>query len=193
VKEHDDRLLAALAQKGDQAAFTELMSRHKHWLLRSINRYVRSNDDAVDILQESFVAAWFAIGTFDLQRPFETWLRKIALNKCRDHGRRNIVYRAALGSMAVLNHITGGNVQKPASSMEAAEAAAILNDAIANLPEAVRTPLVLTALKGLSHKEAAQVLNLTPKAIEIRIYRARKILAEELSPELLADIMDDTP
>lgn len=191
MKDHDDRLLAALAQKGDQAAFSELMSRHKGWLLRSIKRHVPDGDDAIDILQDSFVSAWFAIGTFDLQRPFETWLRKIALNKCRDHGRRNVVYRAALGSVALLNQIMGSHVQRPASSSAAAEAAIKLNDAIADLPEPLRAPLVLTALKGLSHKEAAQVLDLTPKAIEVRIYRARKVLSETLSPELLADIADE--
>ncbi len=193
MKEHDDRLLAALAQKGDQAAFTELMGRHKHWLLRSIRRYVRDGDDAVDILQESFVSAWFAIGTFDLQRPFETWLRRIALNKCRDHGRRNLVYRTALGSLSLLGQITGANVQKPTTRQDAAEAAAVLNDAIGELPESVRAPLVLTALKGMSHKDAAEALDLTPKAIEVRIYRARKLLAEKLSPEVLVDIMDETP
>lgn len=192
MKELDDRLLAALAQKGDRTAFTELMRRHKHWLLRSISRYVRNSDDAVDILQDSFVAAWFAIGTFDLQRPFETWLRKIALNKCRDHGRRNLVYRAAIGSLALLNQITGSSIQKPASPAQSAEAAVVLNNAIENLPETVRSPLVLTALKGMSHKDAAAALGLTPKAVEVRVYRARKMLAEVLSPELLADIMDDT-
>jgi RNA polymerase sigma factor (sigma-70 family) len=192
VNEKDDRFLAALAQKGDQAAFNELMRRHKHWLLRSIRRYVRSSDDAMDVLQDSFVAAWFAIGTFDLQRPFEIWIRRIALNKCRDHGRRNIVYRAALGSMALIQQITGTHIQRPASS-RADDAATLLSDAIAGLPEAVRFPLILTALEGLSHKEAAEALNLTPKAIEVRIYRARKMLAEQLSPELLADLAEGPP
>lgn len=191
MKEHPDSLLAALAQQGDQAAFSELMTRHKGWLLRSIKRYVRDGDDAVDILQDSFVAAWFAIGTFDLQRPFETWMRRIALNKCRDHGRRNIVYRAALGSVAILNQVMGAHIQQPASSKSAADAALKLNDAIAELPEALRAPLVLTALRGMSHKEAGQMLDLTPKAIEVRIYRARKVLSETLSPELLAEISDE--
>lgn len=191
MKDHDDRLLAALAQKGDRAAFSELMRRHKRWLLRSISRYMRDPDDAIDILQDSFVAAWFAIGTFDLHRPFETWIRKIALNKCRDHGRRNVVYRAALGSFALLQQIVGGDVQRPATASDAAGAALRLNDAIAELPETLRAPLVLTALRGLSHKQAAAELQLSPKAVEVRIYRARKLLAETLSPELLADIADE--
>ncbi|WEK47886.1 MAG: sigma-70 family RNA polymerase sigma factor [Candidatus Andeanibacterium colombiense] len=188
--EQDDRLLAALAQKGDHAAFTTLMARHKHWLLRSVRRYVRDEDDALDILQESFIAAWFAIGRYDLQRPFGIWLRRIALNKCRDHGRRNIVYRAAVGSFTLLSQITGAATQQPVSSRARGQAAATLDTAIARLPESVRYPLILTAIEGLSHKEAAEVLKLTAKAIEVRVYRAKKLLAESLSPDLLADLVE---
>ena len=189
--EVDDRLLAALAQDGDQAAFTTLMARHKHWLLRSIRRHIGDGDEALDVLQESFVSAWFAIRTFDLQRPFDIWLRRIALNKCRDHGRRALVYRAATGAFSLIAQITGAHVQKPTDRLTADRAFTSLHDAIATLPGAIRYPLVLTALEGLSHKEAAEVLNLTPKAIEVRIYRARKALGEILSPDLLVDFDAD--
>ncbi|MBO9602830.1 MAG: sigma-70 family RNA polymerase sigma factor [Novosphingobium sp.] len=190
MTDDDDRLLAALAQKGDHAAFTALIGRHKHWLLRSVRRYVRDEDDALDILQDSFIAAWFAIGSYDLQRPFGIWLRRIALNKCRDHGRRNIVYRAAVGSFTLLSQITGATSQKPVSALERDLTAASLDRAIAELPESLRYPLILTAIEGLSHKEAAEVLKLTPKAIEVKVYRAKKLLAESLSPDLLADLVE---
>lgn len=177
-----------MAQKGDHSAFSELMGRHKHWLLRFIMRFVRGEDEAMDVLQETFVSAWFSIDTFDIHRRFDIWIRRIAMNKCRDHGRRNIVYRAALGSFALLSQLSGRHVEKPAAENGQWEAGQALHAAIAKMPESVRYPLILTALEGLSHKEAGEVLNLTPKAIEVRIYRARRILSDVLPRDLLQDI-----
>lgn len=191
MNDPDDRSLAALAKQGDHAAFTVLISRHKRWLLNSIRRYVRNSDDAMDVLQESFISAWFSIGTYDIQRPFGIWLRRIALNKCRDHGRRNSAYRAAIGSFAVQAEIAGKLTQKPASVDSADKTAAPLMDAISALPQSVRFPLILTAFEGLSHKEAAEVLKLSPKAIEVRVYRAKKMLGENLSPEILVDLIEN--
>jgi len=91
-----DASLAVAARQGDQAAFAALMRRHKGWLYRFIRRYVADRDDAYDVLQESFVSAWSALSRFDPERPFEAWLRRIALNKCRDRARRDAVRRAAL-------------------------------------------------------------------------------------------------
>ena len=76
-----DASLAVAARQGDQAAFAALMRRHKGWLYRFIRRYVADRDDAYDVLQESFVSAWGALARFDPERPFEAWLRRIALNK----------------------------------------------------------------------------------------------------------------
>jgi len=69
------------------------MARHKGWLYQFIRRYVADRDDAYDVLQESFVSAWGALGRFDPERPLEAWLRRIALNKCRDRARRSAVRR----------------------------------------------------------------------------------------------------
>ena len=91
-----DASLAVAARQGDEAAFAALMRRHKGWLYQFIRRYVADRDDAYDVLQESFVSAWGALARFDPERPFEAWLRRIALNKCRDRARRNAVRRAAL-------------------------------------------------------------------------------------------------
>ena len=82
-----DASLAVAARQGDQAAFAALMRRHKGWLYQFIRRYVADRDDAYDVLQESFVSAWGALSRFDPERPFEAWLRRIALNKCRDRAR----------------------------------------------------------------------------------------------------------
>ena len=86
--EAPDDQLAASAVAGDERAFARLIARHKDGLYRFIRRYTGDPDEAYDLLQETFAAAWMALKRYDAARSFPTWLRSIALNKCRDWSRR---------------------------------------------------------------------------------------------------------
>ena len=86
-----DASLAARALTGDRRAFDNLVIRYQEPLYRFIRRYVGDADETYDLLQETFVAAWQALGRYDPDRSALTWLRRIALNKCRDWGRRRTV------------------------------------------------------------------------------------------------------
>ena len=66
-------------------------------LFRVIRRYVGDEQEAWDLLQDTYAAAWLNIGRYDPARPFEAWLRTIALNKCRDWSRRRLVRRLIRG------------------------------------------------------------------------------------------------
>lgn len=191
VEDLPDASLAVLAREGDQAAFGAMMRRHKGWLYQFIRRYVADRDDAYDVLQESFVAAWKALARFDPERPFEAWLRRIALNKCRDRARRNAVKRAALRVLGLQAAESGENTT-PSADDAAGTSAALkrLEAAIAKLPRQLKEPLVLTVLEGLSHKEAAVLLGINAKAVETRVYRAKRRLAAELEPSDLTDIAE---
>lgn len=176
-----DAELAARAAAGEERAFSALMRRHKDRLYRLIRRHVGDADEAYDVLQESFVAAWGALSRFDATRPFYVWLARIALNKCRDRGRRLLVRRLIRGS-APLD--AARDVADPAPSVEVSaadrEALAGLDRAIASLPVNLKEPLILTALDELSQAQAADILGVSVKAIETRIYRARQRLAVAL-------------
>jgi RNA polymerase sigma factor (sigma-70 family) len=174
-----DAVLATAARNGDAQAFAALMRRHKAWLYRFIRNYAGDREEAHDLLQESFVSAWRALSRFDAERPFTVWLRRIALNKCRDHARRGAVRRAALTlfSFAVEHNETAPGVDDTKSDDDLQR----LESAIANLPRALKEPLILTALEGLSHKEVADLLGITTKAVEVRVYRAKRRLSELLS------------
>ena len=80
--------LVARARAGDDRAFSEILRRHKPALYGFVRRYFSDADSAVDVVQETFVAAWRALARYDTRRPFGVWLRAIALNKCRDRARR---------------------------------------------------------------------------------------------------------
>ena len=186
-----DAILAAAACDGDHAAFAVIMRRHKTWLYRFIRRYVSDRDEAYDMLQESFVSAWTALSRYDPERPLEAWLRRIALNKCRDRARRNAVRRSALQLFGV-TRFAAYETAPPADAGPASQRALHrLEQAIAQLPRQLKEPLILTALEGLSQKDAAALLGINTKAVETRVYRAKKRLAELLDPSDLSDLVQD--
>lgn len=178
-----DAELSRLSLAGDRAAFSRLMGRHKGPIHRYIRRYVRDPDAAADVLQETFVSAWRALSSYDAARPFDVWLRRIALNKCRDHGRRASV-RSAISGLFDGGAREVEAVRDPAADSEAEliarQEVLALEAAMAALPHGLRDPLVLTALEGLSQAQAGAVLGLSAKAVEVRVYRARTKLAAAL-------------
>ena len=179
--------IQARAAGGDRAAFSTLMAATKGDLHRFIRRYVGDEEEAYDLLQEAYVAAWLAVRRYDPARPFEVWLRAIALNKCRDWGRRRAVRRVVRGVMgldAPEAAAVGDDAPPPDALLDDRRRVERLQKALADLPDALKAPLLLATLEGRSHAEIAAILGLTPKAVETRIARARRALAERLGPSL---------
>lgn len=183
-----DAELAGAACQGDETAFAAIMRRHKAWLYHFIRRYVANRDDAYDVLQETFVSAWGALARYDRGRPLEAWLRRIALNKCRDRARRNAVRRAA-HQLLVSTGLSQETAAPPDSGAAPLRALQHLESAIAQLPRPLKESLVLTALEGMSHKEAGEILGINAKAVEMRVYRAKRRLAAALDPSDLSDLL----
>lgn len=180
---HEDAHLASAARNGDRTAFEALVALHKATLYRIARRYVGQSDDAYDIVQDTFVSAWLSLPRFDSRQSFGPWIRTILLNKCRDFSRRHGV-RSKFMQWFGFEESEGAVAEPPdadgttGNSSDARLAA--LDRAIAELPTRLKEPLVLTALHGLSHRDAAAQLGLTTKAVELRIHRARKKLQELL-------------
>ena len=178
-----DADLAVAARDGDRHAFDELVSRHKEPLFRLARSYIGNSDDAYDVVQEAFVAAWLALSRFDPKRDFATWLRTIALNKCRDFSRRQAVRRRFLSLFAREQALPLQSGAGPTSVEQQAlveERLVRLERAVAELPSFYKEPLLLTLVSGLSHQEAAEQLNTTTKAVEMRTRRARQKVADAL-------------
>lgn len=181
--EPDDKL-AASAVAGDERAFARLIARHKDGLYRFIRRYTGNPDEAYDLLQETFAAAWTALKRYDAARSFPTWLRGIALNKCRDWSRRRAVRRWLTWSDPIDSPVRlnlTDDTPSPEAAVVEQQRLSRLDRAVANLPQGLKEPLILTALEELSHEDAGRILGLTAKAVELRVYRARKVLAEALA------------
>ncbi|KQM20084.1 RNA polymerase subunit sigma-24 [Sphingomonas sp. Leaf24] len=177
-----DGELATLSLAGRQAAFAEIMRRHGQAIFRLSRGCIGDADEALDLSQETFVAAYRAIGRYDGARPMRTWLSAIALNKCRDWTRKRKVRRflsfaVPIGADAEAVVDTGVAVDDAAGDRQELDR---VRRAIAELPATLKEPLVLHTIEGLSQADTAAVLSISEKAVETRLYRARAKLREKL-------------
>ncbi len=187
TEDTSDAALARSAATGDDKAFAVLVGRHKEPIYRLLRRYTGDSDEAYEAAHEAFIAAWRALKRYDPSRSFGAWLRTIAINKARDRGRRMLVRRVIFGSRN-LDDAEVLETADPAAGAEyevlADEQAKRLDRAIGRLPSALKEALILTAFEGLSQQEASQMLGVSVKTIETRVYRARKLLLDQLDPDL---------
>lgn len=185
--EPSDAELADHARRGDADAFSLLASRHKTWLFRFIRRFVGNDADAFDLSQDAMMAAWLSLHAFDTTRPFSAWLRRIALNKCRDWHRRGVLRRlVGLLSTDADSIPAEASRSNPETMWIASETLRRVDVAIAALPRNLREAFILTAFEGLSHGEAGELLGVSAKTVETRVYRARRRLTQVIARADLA-------
>lgn len=169
-----DRELAALAQAGQQLAYREFLRRYKAPVFRLIRNNIGDPDEAMDLTQETFVAGFAALSRYDTDRPFRIWIARIALNKCRDWGRRRKV-RSFFARALPLESAHDVASDGPAPDAEAADRAELarVRTAMSRLPANLREILILRGVEELSQAETAELLRISEKTVETRLYRAR--------------------
>lgn len=185
----DDWALARRAAGGDERSYAVLIERHQARIHGFIFRSVGDEETARDLTQEVFVKAWFALGRVQERALFTTWLFQIAANLCRDHAKSKATRNARMTNPMVRERADGSTEERdfahaglpPDKQAQTNEALAALHLAIAGLPAELREAFILGAIDQLPHKEISSILGLSSKAVEVRIYRARKTLAERLA------------
>lgn len=177
-----DGELVGLSIGGRTAAFAEILKRHRDVIYRIVAASIGDSEEALDLVQETFVSAHGALLRYDPARPMRAWLTAIALNKCRDWARRRAVRRLVAFALPIDDAAERVMEDRPGHDVEAEdrEALARVQRAIAALPTALREVLVLRTVEGLSQGEAASALGVSEKAVETRLRRARRKLAEQL-------------
>lgn len=177
-----DGELAALHLNGSAAAAREIMRRHSAPIYRLVQNHIGDASEALDVTQEAFIAAFAGLRSYDQARPLRAWLSRIAINKCRDWARRRAVRRffTFAAPLEAADHSPADLV--PADrALAAAQELHTVRAAIAALPLALKEPLILRTIEGLSEAETAQVLGISNKAVETRLYRARVALAKAVA------------
>jgi len=181
-----DRQDMARLASGHDTALNDLMTRHAQRLFHYLIRQLRDESDAEDLAQETFVRVFQHRQKFNPTHRFSTWLYTIATNLVRDRQRWRT--RHPQVSLDAENESTGGDLKDklpatgatPEEKLIGGERAAAVRAAIAKLPEDLRTVILLFEYEEQSQQEIAAVLNCTPKAVEMRLYRARQELRERL-------------
>ncbi|KTT75021.1 RNA polymerase sigma factor [Sphingomonas endophytica] len=175
-----DADLVAQALAGRPDAFAAIMTRHKATLHRLIARIIGDEEEAVDVLQDAFIAAHGALGRYDPARPLVAWLTRIAVNKARDWRRRRLVRR--LVSAVFPDHAAQIAADVPAIDTLVGDRAELARVAAAidTLPARLREVLVLRGVEHLSQADTAAALGISEKAVETRLYRARQRLRAAL-------------
>jgi RNA polymerase sigma-70 factor, ECF subfamily len=188
--ERDQADMARLAA-GHGAALNGLMERHAGKLLLYLVRSLQDEEDAADLVQETFVRVFQNRTRFNPKQRFSTWLYTIATNLVKDRYRFRT--RHPKVSLEAQNERGGADFREslpeqgptPSELMQKSEQAEAVRKAVAELPEDLRVPLILSDYEDLSHNEIGAILDCTSKAVETRLYRARKQLREKLGYLLL--------
>jgi RNA polymerase sigma-70 factor (ECF subfamily) len=182
-----DEQLVELARKGNETAFPELVKRYSRRILRVARNITNNDEDAEDVLQESFLKAYTHLDGFQGNSKFYTWLVRIAINealmKLRKRQAGKVVSldeELSTGEDAVVREVAvwDGTPEDRYSQEELRE---ILDRTIASLPEGFRTVFVLRDVEELSTEETAEMLGLSIPAVKSRLLRARLQLREKLT------------
>ena len=178
---------------GHDTALNGLMERHGERLFHYLVRLLQNENDAADAAQESFVRIYQHRSRFDTRQKFSTWLYAIASNIARDrlrwrsrHPQVSLDAQLEESGRRVMDNLPDQN-PSPRQTLEASEKASAVRAAVAALPEDLRLPLVLAEYEGRAQAEIAAILDCSIKAVEMRIYRARKQLREQLRSVLEKD------
>jgi RNA polymerase sigma-70 factor (ECF subfamily) len=166
------------------AAFEDLVMRHADRLYSALRRFGLDDDEAQEVAQETFLRAWRSLARFEGRSRFFTWLYRIGFNEAQ----RKLSRRPATGAVASTEERPIDDLADPrpgpAGRAEGGELRSALADGLRELPPALRAPVVLRDVEGLSTEEAASVLELGEAAFKSRLHRGRMALRALMGPRL---------
>ena len=188
--ELDDRKLAALAARGREPAFREILRRYERPVFSLVYRMVRDRTLAEDLAQEAFVRAFNAISSYKSSYKFSNWILKIANNHTIDYLRKKKLDTVSIdGSpnattgeeMSRTRLVIASEEESPQDYVENRELGSQIEDAIGTLREEYRTAIVLRHVEGYAYDEIAEIMEVPLGTVKTYIHRARGELKERLA------------
>src|SRR5215510_7761516 len=187
--EVSDLMLVERVQGGEAGAFDYLVLRYQHKVLKLIMRYVRDPVEAEDVAQEAFLKAYRALPSFRGDSAFYTWLYRIAINTAKNalvsSRRRPVDYDLDLQDPEQYDmQARLKDAETPEGVLLTEEIREVVEKAMEQLPEDLRTAIVLRELEGLSYEEIAEAMDCPVGTVRSRIFRAREAIDKKLKPLL---------
>jgi RNA polymerase sigma-70 factor (ECF subfamily) len=182
-----DQDVVERVRAGDTALFEILIRRHNERIYRTARAVTGSEDEAEDVMQETYVRAFHGLPGFRGEASFSTWLTRIAVNEAlarRRAGRR----LASVGSFSIDEELIMAEGGSPEDEAARGEMARIVGVAIDGLPEESRLVIALRDIQGLSTRETAATLELTETNVKVRLHRARRELRQVIERRLGSEI-----
>ena len=182
-----DKKLVKRVQKGDKGAFDLLVLKYQHKIVNLVMRYVRDPELALDITQEAFIKAYRALPRFRGDSAFYTWMYRIAVNTAKNHlaaqRRRPMDVELDLQDPEQYDlHSKLKETDTPEGLTLGNELKEVVERAIAELPEDLRTAIILRELEGMSYEEIAQTMDCPVGTVRSRIFRARDAIGKKVGP-----------
>jgi len=184
-----DQELVLKVQGGDKKAFDLLVLKYQQKIANLISRYIRDPHEVLDVTQEAFIKAYRAIPQFRGDSAFYTWLYRIAINTAKN-------YLVAQGRRPPMDDVEAETAEQmdigvrlketgtPENLVLTEEISMTVQQAIEDLPEDLRTAIILRELEGMSYEEIANAMSCPVGTIRSRIFRAREAIDKRLSPLL---------
>ena len=177
----DEKLVRA-SQKGDMAAFEELVARHRDKIYARAFSMMRNEDEAIDLSQEAWVKGWQRLKQFQGESSFVTWMTRIVINLCLDQLRKQKRHRAE--SIELMEEESGGVERQmpvvtvnPTEGLERKELRQRIDKALGQLSNEHRTVLILHEFEELEYKEIAKKMGCSIGTVMSRLFYARRRMA----------------
>jgi RNA polymerase sigma-70 factor (ECF subfamily) len=187
VKLSDAELLTRYTA-GEEAAFSEIVTRYKNGLYAFLRQFLNRHDLVEDVFQETFLQLYASRNSFDTNRPLRPWLFTIAANKAKDALRKwQRTSTVSIGTMAdsqdlsfddMLNTVTSDSTL-PYEELQKGETSSRVGRIIADMPENLREILILAYFQGFSYKQMAEILSIPIGTVKSRLHTAVGRFAKE--------------
>ncbi|MCS3761337.1 RNA polymerase sigma factor [Bradyrhizobium sp. 62B] len=187
------------ARRRDEAALREIMQANNRRLYRLARGILRSDSEAEDVVQETYVRAFTHLDGFLGTSALSTWLSRIAINEAlgRLRSRRPQV---ELGSVPeatleaqIIKFPLSSAATDPERSMAQREIQRVVEHAVDELPDAFRMVFIARVMEGMSMEETAELLGIKPETVKTRLHRARALLRENVEKKIGPVVMDAFP
>ena len=184
-----DQELVRRVQAGDQTAFNLLVLKYQHRVLKLVGRFVNDQAEAEDVAQEAFLKAYRALASFRGDSAFYTWLYRIAINTAKNalvsQRRRPVDFDLDLQDPEQYDRQAKlKESDTPEGVLLTEEIRSVVEQAMEQLPDDLRTAIVLRELEGLSYEEIAEAMDCPVGTVRSRIFRAREAIDKKLKPLL---------